>query len=240
MRITEIKDKEEHIMATERERKWVIAKDSIALQELSELALNIEQLDQGYIASDKGISVKTLVNGKSFLLANDVLLCEISQDTLNELMSDIYNSEQEKFPDEVEVRYRLKKSETIGYEKRILTIKDKGDLANRGEVEFPISEEVFNSLKASSISSINKVRYSIEDLKNILEFDYYKEPSFDFISIETEFETAEEMDAYNLPDWVQELDPQEVTLEKSFKNKNLSEKPDVAAELFARLFDRSL
>ena len=82
----------------------------------------------------------------------------------------------------------------------------------REEFEVDIPEEIFNILKGKYVGCIKKTRYFI----NGFELDIYDD--FEFATVEVEFESEEEANAFVPPEWF----GKDITDNKHFKNKNLA------------------
>lgn len=119
-----------------------------------------------------------------------------------------------------EVRFR----KIMGKEtKCFLTVKGEGDMI-RKEVESPIDEILFEKMKECMIGNlISKKRYLIKlDNRLNCELDIYEERLKGLATAEIEFESEEMANKIgkNLPKWF----GKEVTWNKAYKNKMLSQK----------------
>jgi CYTH domain-containing protein len=99
-----------------------------------------------------------------------------------------------------------------------ITLKSKG-LLSREEIEVKISKRVFQEGIVHAKTKILKTRYKLEaDPIDLLcyEIDVYDD--YDFITCEIEFETEEEANYFEPPEWCIE----DVTEDKKYKNINLA------------------
>lgn len=100
-----------------------------------------------------------------------------------------------------------------------LTYKGKGLLA-REEYNLPLTAESYEHLltKVDGIV-ISKRRYLIPlDSKHTIELDLFKGALNPLVVAEVEFESEEDADAFEIPDWFDK----EVTYDRSFTNAELS------------------
>lgn len=85
------------------------------------------------------------------------------------------------------------------------------------EVELPITEECFNNLLTKIEGNIiEKTRYFI----NEIELDIFEGKYEGLILAEVEFESIEDANKYNKPDWLGE----DVTKDKNYRNSYLAKK----------------
>ena len=85
------------------------------------------------------------------------------------------------------------------------------------EVELPITEECFNNLLTKIEGNIiEKTRYFI----NEIELDIFEGKYEGLILAEVEFESIEDANRYNKPDWLGE----DVTKDKNYRNSYLAKK----------------
>lgn len=112
----------------------------------------------------------------------------------------------------------------------ILTIKSGGMMA-RQEIEMPIEEEAFERLKNKRDGMlISKTRYKIPaDDGLTIELDLFHDVYEGFCMAEVEFESVEQANAYQPPEWFGE----DVTYDGRFHNSRLCQnsKAEVAAFL---------
>lgn len=144
--------------------------------------------------SNKEIERKFLIEDKAYIPAN-ILLFNPSR-----------RYEQYYILSDPEIRIR-----SINNEEFKFTIKSDG-LLTREEFEVDIPEEIFNILKVKYVGCIKKTRYFI----NGFELDIYDD--FEFATVEVEFESEEEANAFVPPEWF----GKDITDNKHFKNKNLA------------------
>jgi len=112
--------------------------------------------------------------------------------------------------------FRLRK---IG-EERLLTIKSIGDLT-RDEAEHAIPEGLFSLLWPLVGSNVvRKTRYLLDYNGLTLEVDVYSGRHEGLVVLECEFNTVEEAEGFELPEWVGPAT--DVTLDSRFKNSELS------------------
>lgn len=109
---------------------------------------------------------------------------------------------------------RLRDRENI----HTITVKTKGDLV-RGEWETPINNEQFDTLwPATEGKRIEKTRFSIPYLQNIVELDVYSGQLEGLITAEVEFMSEQQASSFIAPGWF----GLEVTDDKRYKNQNLA------------------
>lgn len=144
--------------------------------------------------SNKEIERKFLIEDKADIPTN-ILLFNSSK-----------RYEQYYILSDPEIRIR-----SIDNEEFKFTIKSNG-LLTREEFEVDIPEEIFNILKGKYVGCIKKTRYFI----NGFELDIYDD--FEFATVEVEFESEEEANAFVPPEWF----GKDITDNKHFKNKNLA------------------
>jgi CYTH domain-containing protein len=110
---------------------------------------------------------------------------------------------------------RLRK---IGGEHK-LTIKPEGTLT-REESEHDIPEELFRLLWPLVGSNIvRKTRHLLDYNDLVLEIDVYSGKHEGLITLECEFETVEEAERFELPDWIGPA--VDVTYDSRYRNKEL-------------------
>ena len=110
---------------------------------------------------------------------------------------------------------RLRK---IGGEHK-LTIKSEGTLT-REESEHAIPEELFNLLWPLVGSKVvRKTRYLLDYNDLVLEIDVYSEKHEGLITLEGEFQTVEEAERFELPEWIGPA--VDVTYDPRYRNKEL-------------------
>lgn len=89
----------------------------------------------------------------------------------------------------------------------------------RDETEIEISNTLFNSLwHLTKGRRIHKTRHEISFNGSTIQLDIYKKKLEGLVTVEVEFKTLEECNAFNPPEWFGE----EVTENKKFTNKNLA------------------
>ena len=119
--------------------------------------------------------------------------------------------------DETEKRIRrlTRGDETVYF----YTEKSNGDLC-REEEEYEIPSYSFDNLKELSISeTVQKTRHYIPLSESLTaELDVYKGAHEGLITVEVEFQSLEESEAFSLPIWFGE----EITGNAKYKNKNLA------------------
>ncbi len=208
-------------MGNEIEKKWVMPKSKIDRQLLLQKAQKVTVLEQGYLDPKKaGITIgyKTIYCGEQ-----KIQVCEdVAHNIADYIAADGLNN--------MEIRYR-----NYGNEKFVLTIKGKGGLM-RFEEEFDISAEQAVAFQKKAIGFVKKERFYIKKDSHVLEVDIYDEQmGFNFASIEVEFESIKDANAYQLPEYFA-AEAKEVTEIKAFKNKNLAVVGRSANEAFKTLF----
>jgi adenylate cyclase len=101
-----------------------------------------------------------------------------------------------------------------------LTIKSAGTLA-REESEHDIPEELFSLLWPLVGSKVvRKTRHLLDYNDLVLEIDVYSGKHEGLITLECEFQTVEEAERFELPEWIGPA--VDVTYDKKFRNKELS------------------
>ena len=121
---------------------------------------------------------------------------------------------------EIRIRSKIDKEGTAKY---YYTVKVKRDTdLSRTEIEFEINEEQFNHYRNNLLDGthlISKTRYFIP-LGNELtaELDIYFDCLDGLVTIEVEFPNEEKANSFEVPSWFGE----EITYDKSYKNKNLA------------------
>lgn len=156
----------------------------------------------------KEIERKFVFNGKPKDLLDNEEIKIISQNKI------IQNYLAHTINEEIRIRKILdeKSSQTI---LRMMAFK-KGTGLEREEIEFSISEELYNQLQDSQGKKpLRKTRTTISFNEQNIEIDIYDD--FDLVTIEVEFETKKKAVNYNLPNWFGE----EITYQSEYKNKNL-------------------
>lgn len=109
---------------------------------------------------------------------------------------------------------RVRKSDDEYY----MTYKGKGFL-EREEYNLPLTKEAYDILKSKSDGNvISKKRILIPYGKYTIELDIFKDTFEGLVFAEVEFETREEADAFQKPDWF--LD--DVTEDRRYSNSYLS------------------
>lgn len=101
-----------------------------------------------------------------------------------------------------------------------MTYKAKG-LMCREEYNLPLTKEAYDTLLSKADGNvISKTRILIPYGKNTIEFDVFKAP-FDYIKLaEVEFDSKEEAESFEQPDWFVE----DVTGDTEYHNSTLSRK----------------
>jgi len=118
--------------------------------------------------------------------------------------------------DEYLIRVRHNKSVQHPHlDKYKLEIKSKGLLV-RNEWRYDTDEDNFQEIFNKCSRTISKTRYymMVDNLQ--YEIDFYDE--YDFITLEIEFDSLEECEAFEAPSWFGE----EVTMKPEYKNVNLA------------------
>lgn len=157
------------------------------------------------------IERKFLLNVESITDIEDLLLLE------KKLVEQRYISLNDN-----EVRIRKSQlmscDEIIGIQDNTLTIKGNGDLS-REEVEIKITEDIYNNLVSSNLTThrIIKHRYLALYNKVLYEIDEYQEEFKGLKVVEIEFKSEEEASEFVPPNWL----GREITYDKKYKNKNL-------------------
>ncbi len=121
---------------------------------------------------------------------------------------------------EIRIRSKINKE---GNTKYYYTVKVKGDTdLSRTEIEFEINEEQFNHYRNNLLEGthlISKTRFLIPlDNKLTAELDIYHDALDGLVTIEVEFPNKEKANSFEVPSWFGE----EITYDKSYKNKNLA------------------
>jgi len=125
------------------------------------------------------------------------------------------------------------KGEKVSYKlcyKSKLDVEKKEDaLANVcEEIEMKLTEESYAKLLAKADGQvIRKTRYIIPYKKYLIELDVFSGTYQGLVFAEVEFETEEEANAFELPDWFD----RDVTFDKRFRNSHLALSETAAAEL---------
>ena len=100
-----------------------------------------------------------------------------------------------------------------------LTYKGKGLLA-REEYNLPLNKEAYYHLVEKSDGIIiRKKRYPIPFGKYTIELDVFAAPYENLIIAEVEFDSEEEANAFQPPEWFDE----DVTMDRKYHNSNLSQ-----------------
>ena len=123
--------------------------------------------------------------------------------------------------DKEEIRIRHSCDKDLTNNEYFLTIKSSGDVI-RTQEEFNITEESYlNLLKGfEKFETIKKERYCIPFNNYILEFDFFLNDKLDFILLEVEVDSLDDLkNLFFLNDFSFIIE--DVTKDKSFKNKNL-------------------
>jgi len=103
-------------------------------------------------------------------------------------------------------------------EKYYQTIKT-GEGLSRNEKEIEITSDQFNALwPLTEGKRVEKVRYEIGDKSSLIELDIYYGPLKGLITAEVEFKSEQSSNEFQPPQWF----GKEITLESSYKNKNLA------------------
>ena len=114
--------------------------------------------------------------------------------------------------DSMELRLRKKS------DKYFQTIKT-GEGLNRGEFEVELSANQFDVLwPLTENKRVEKTRYEINYSGFLVEFDVYKGILGGLMTAEVEFNSEDEIQNFNPPDWFGE----DITLDKRYKNKSLA------------------
>ena len=114
--------------------------------------------------------------------------------------------------DSMELRLRKKS------DKYFQTIKT-GEGLNRGEYEIEISANQFEVLwHLTENKRVEKTRYEINYNGFLVELDVYKGILGGLMTAEVEFNTEDEIQNFNPPDWFGE----DITLDNRYKNKSLA------------------
>ncbi len=221
-------------MGKEIEKKWVMPKSKIDRKVLAQKAHEVIALEQGYLDPKKAeltIGYKSIYCAGQKIQVSDEVIRNVADYIIVDTV--IHNFAGYIAADglnDMEIRYR-----NYGNEKFVLTIKGKGDLM-RFEEEFEISAEQAMAFKKQAVGFVKKERFKINDGTHVLEVDIYDEQmGFDFASVEVEFESIEEANAYQLPEYFG-AEAKDVTEIKAFKNKNLAVAGRSANEAFKTLF----
>ena len=114
--------------------------------------------------------------------------------------------------DSMELRLRKKS------DKYFQTIKT-GEGLNRGEFEVELSANQFDVLwPLTENKRVEKTRYEINYSAFLVELDVYKGILGGLMTAEVEFNSEDEIQNFNPPDWFGE----DITLDKRYKNKSLA------------------
>ena len=114
--------------------------------------------------------------------------------------------------DSMELRLRKKS------DKYFQTIKT-GEGLNRGEFEVELSANQFDVLwPLTENKRVEKTRYEINYSGFLVELDVYKGILGGLMTAEVEFNSEDEIQNFNPPDWFGE----DITLDKRYKNKSLA------------------
>lgn len=112
----------------------------------------------------------------------------------------------------LEMRIRMKG------DKYFQTVKSGWGL-ERSEEEIELSKQQFNTLwPFTEGKRIEKIRYEIDYDNFLIELDIYSGSLEGLIVAEVEFQSVEESEAFNPPNWFDK----EVTEDERFKNKNIA------------------
>ncbi len=117
-----------------------------------------------------------------------------------------------------EVRVRLVRH---GDRERYFYTEKSGGTLSRTEHELEITKKEYKSLSAKAISKfVKKARYYIPLYGDTLvaELDLYHGGLAGLVTVEVEFDSIEDSNAFTAPDWFGE----EITEDKRYKNKNLA------------------
>lgn len=144
------------------------------------------------------------IERKFILKKGAVIPPELADMIINKEGVDIVQHYISISPAEIRIRSKNNKEFT-------LTIKT-GDGMVREEKEISIPKELFEGLKSLSIASIEKTRYKFLNF----EVDVYN--GLKEITVEVEFDTIEDANAFQIPKWLD----REVTEHSSYKNRNLA------------------
>ncbi|MCL2737673.1 MAG: hypothetical protein FWE17_02320 [Alphaproteobacteria bacterium] len=215
-------------MAREIEKKWLVSAALVNYSDFKRKSDKITEIEQGYIPH-QGVQLKPVC-----LAFPGFLNIPIDNDIYKEILAEICDMKG-GFPKDLTTRYRIKS--TNGKSSNVFTIKGNKskDGLSRDEIEFSISEDVIKGIRKLNLDAVVKTRMNIPCGKHTLEVDFYKQPVFAFISVETEFQTQEEIKSFDLPGWLAVLKPIDVTPLQTFKNIALLSNPSKANSEFARL-----
>ena len=96
-----------------------------------------------------------------------------------------------------------------------LELKSRG-LLSREEIRYSISKMEFQVTLRQCKAVMEKTRYFLYDGDIRYEIDFYKD--YDFVTCEVEFDSVEEANNFNAPDWCTD----DVTYDPYYKNVNLA------------------
>ena len=125
--------------------------------------------------------------------------------------------------------FRIRTEQDISFDEiSYLTIKDLNN-TSRFENNIDIDKETANLLMTIPCPTIYKQRSFIRHKGKKYEFDEYDGVLKGLFVCEIEFDTQEEFDSFEIPDFLQELNPIDVTKNKDYKNRNLAKVIDFDA-----------
>ena len=102
----------------------------------------------------------------------------------------------------------------------MMTVKGDGDI-ERPEWNSQIPSWVYESLWFQVTHSLRKLRMTVGYQKKNLEIDTYLDTLDGLVTLECEFDSIEEADAFDLPSWTSGA--MEVTYDPRYKNKVLAQ-----------------
>jgi CYTH domain-containing protein/predicted ATPase len=104
----------------------------------------------------------------------------------------------------------------------LIAVKGDGTIT-RDEWERPLPAKIFRKLwPMTQNARVEKTRnYAYEETGHVMEVDVYHGPLSSLVTMECEFATEEDADAFVLPDWA--VGAVDVTADPRFKNKNLAQ-----------------
>lgn len=115
-----------------------------------------------------------------------------------------------------EEEVRIRKSTSELSEEFVMTIK-KGNSVVREETEFAISKETYLQLLSDERKPLIKTRQVVEMENHLFEIDFYVNYLSELTTVEVEFQSEEEANAFIKPEWFGD----EVTSDSRYKNQSL-------------------